>query len=120
MHPVMGHRAADASTFVRPHIVFKLKPGWSFNPARREFVSSDHSKVSIRGELPRGSKVVPTIPSLFSAPLETLSEPERQLARSMQVILPKGQDPSAAFRMISRWPWVAEAHLPPAIALPRL
>jgi len=116
----MGDDATDASTFVKPHVAFKLKPGWSFDPARREFVSSDGSKVSVRGELPRGSKVVPTIPTLFSAPEETLSEPERQLARSMQVILPKGHDPSTAYRVISRWPWVAEAYLPPAIALPGL
>jgi hypothetical protein len=120
MLPVMRNHAADASAFVNPHVDFKLKPGWAFDPARRAFVSSDGSKVSVRGELPRGSKIVPTIPSLFYASEEKLSEPERQLARSMQVILPKGHDPSTVRDLISRWPFVLETHLAPAISLPSL
>jgi hypothetical protein len=120
MLPVMRNHVADASAFVSPHVDFKLKPGWSFDPARREFVSKDGSKFSVRGELPRGSKIVPTIPSLFYASDEKLSEPERQLARSMQVILPKRHNPSTVHGVISGWPFVAEAHLPPAISLPSL
>jgi len=114
----MRDGAADAANFVKPHVVLKLKRGWSFHAARTEFVSRDGSRVSVRGELPRGTKIVPMIPSLCSVPEETLSEPERQLARSMQVILPKGHDPSTVRSAIIRWPFVDEAYLPPAIALP--
>jgi len=38
----------------------------------------------------------------------------------MQVILPRGHDPSTARGVISGWPFVDEAYLPPAIALPKL
>jgi hypothetical protein len=56
MHPVMGNDAFDASAFVKLQVVFRLKPGWSFDLTQREFVSRDGSKVSVGcDDLPDGA-----------------------------------------------------------------
>ena len=51
MPPVMRPDVADASSFVKPHVDLRLKPGWSFREARDEFVSEGGEAVSIRGSL---------------------------------------------------------------------
>lgn len=118
MPPVMRDDVADSSGFVLPSIDVTLKPGWSFDAARRVFVSEDGERVSPSGDLPRGTKIVPLVPSLAASGRKRLSAPEKLLARSMQVILPKGDDAEHARRVIDEWACVERADLPPAIGLP--
>lgn len=118
MLPVMREDAADASAFVKPHLVVKLKPGWTFDPARRTFVSVRGKTFAIKGTLPRGSRIVPMVSALAQAEPKSLSADERRLARYFEVILPKGQEPATHLETVSGWESIAEVRMPSDISLP--
>jgi hypothetical protein len=118
MLPVMKGEPLGMEPFVKPHIVVKLKPGWAFDPSRRVFVSQDGDLVRPQRDLPKGSRIVPMVPELNREPREALSTAEEELSRYFQVILPKGEDASAALAAASHWPSIAEASMPPKVSLP--
>jgi len=118
MTPVMKDDPPGMEPFVKPHIVVKLKPGWAFDPSRRAFVSQDGDVVRPQRDLPKGSRIVPMAPELTREPRATLSTAEEELSRYFQVILPKGENASAARDAASHWPSTAEVSMPPKVSLP--
>ena len=109
----------EDSGIKRP-IDLKLKSGWHFDKSRRAFESDSGEKFTPRGELPKNTRIVYKVPALAEASAETLSEPERDLQRYMQVILPEGESPSDYVAVVRAWPSVAEAHVAPDVSLPSL
>jgi hypothetical protein len=95
-----------------------LKAGWSFDPTTRAFTSSSGETFSLRGQLPKGARVVHKVRSRGRADASTLSAAERDLRRYLQVILPRGEPPAAHLRHVRAWPPVEEAHAAPDISLP--
>jgi hypothetical protein len=104
------------SAKIKTPIELKLKPGWRFDPKRRVFVS-DRGQV-FKPQVPRSSRIVYKVPRLAKAPSASLSLPERDLQRYMQVILPAGEPPRAHVDAIATWPFVEEAHVAPEVSLP--
>jgi len=104
--------------FVKPHIVVKLKPGWAFDPSRRVFVSQNGDLVRPQRDLPKGSRIVPIALELTREPRAAPSTAGEELSRFFQIILPKGEDASAALTAANRWASIAEASMPPKVSLP--
>jgi hypothetical protein len=103
---------------LRPHLVLKLKKGWAFDARRRQFVSATGKAVTTQQLIPQGAQVVHVTPSLAKADPKSLSAPERELARYVQLILPMGDDAAARVAAVRKWEPVAEVSLPPQARLP--
>jgi hypothetical protein len=113
-----GHTHGDAPSELLRYVSLKLKPGWRFDRGRAQFFSASGQRFSVRDQLPEGSEIVPTAPALADADPQTLSDAERELARYVQLILPKGATPEHYLPIAKRWDAVEEATLPPRISLP--
>ena len=118
MLPVMGLDAGRVPKGLKPHLVVKLNEGWEFDATRHVFVSTEGREFSPKTALPKGSKIVYTAPTLATAPRNSLSEAQRNLARYVQVILPKGHDAAAYRPVVAKWECVEEVDLAPVISLP--
>jgi hypothetical protein len=103
---------------IRTPIDVTMKEGWSFDEEARTFFSSSGETFALRGQLPKGTRVVHKVPRLAGADESTLSEAERDLRRYLQVILPAGESPAAHLRQVRAWPPVEEAHAGPDVSLP--
>ena len=106
------------SSSIRRPVELKLKPGWRFDPDRRVFVSNAGERVTPGGDLPKRSRIVPTVPSLASADEATLSPAERDLRRHVQIILPRGEPPDRYVDAVRAWPCVEQANVGPEVSLP--
>ena len=104
---------------LRPSIDVTLKPGWRLEPGKRIFVSGTGETCRPSGELPKGTRIVPKVPALAKTPPGKLSEPERDLQRYVQVILPAGESASTHLKTVRAWDCVESASLPPEVSLPR-
>lgn len=107
-----------ANSRIRRPVDLKLRPGWRFDQDRRIFISEAGERVTPGAELPKRSRVVPTVPSLASADEATLSPAERDLRRYIQVILPPGEPPGRYVDAVRAWPCVEEANVAPEVSLP--
>jgi hypothetical protein len=96
----------------------KLKSNWHFDTKRRTFESDAGETFLPRADLPAGSRIVYKVPNLARAHASKLNEHERDLRRSMQVILPRGESPARYLRAIRAWPSVEEADVGPEVSLP--
>ena len=96
----------------------KLKKAWVFDSVRRIFLSATGNKFSPKADLPGRSRIIYMTPDLAKQPPEALSKEERNLSRYLQVILPKGTNPSDYISIVGRWECVEEVRLPPEISLP--
>lgn len=110
--------APDDGT-IRTPVDFKLKPGWHFDAKRRSFESATGETFSVRGELPKGSRIVHTAPNLAHADVADLNEHELELRRYMQLILPHGEAAGRYLATVLSWPAVEEATIPPRPSLPQ-
>ena len=113
--PSPGYSQGEAS--VRPSLSLRLRPGWRL-AAPGEFADAGGAKLYVAAELPRGAELVPTVPALAAADPARLSAPERELARHIQLILPRGADAAKLLPVVKRWACVEDAQLPPRISLP--
>lgn len=107
-----------ARSKVRPSINVKLKPGCHWEASRRVFLSRSGKEFDPRGDLPRNSRIVYTVPRLTEGHETTLSRHEKTLRRYMQIILPPGESPAAYLDLVRAWPPVAEAQAAPEVSLP--
>lgn len=94
-----------------------LKAGWRYEERRNLFIGSSGETFAPQG-LPRGTRIVYTVPSLARAASKRLSSAERDLQRYMQVILPRSRSPEDQLAVLRSWPCVEEAHVAPEISLP--
>lgn len=106
------------SSRIRTPVNIKLEPGWRFDPDRRVFVSGAGGLVTPGVDLPKRSRIVPTVPGLASSDEATLSPAERDLSRHVQVILPRGEPPERYLDAIRAWPCVKQANVAPEVSLP--
>jgi hypothetical protein len=118
MLPVMGRKPVPPPKGMPPYLVVKLKRGWRYAESRRVCVSSKGQETSLYEGLPQGSRIVPVVPHAARADPKSLSKDERDLARYMHVILPKGSVASQYLGTLRDRPCVEDAHLPPEISLP--
>lgn len=118
MPAVIGYKAAKAPKGIPPHLVVKLKRGWRYQDSARVFVSSRGQEFAPYGRLPRRGRIVYMVPDLAHADPKSLSKDERDLARYMQVILPKGTAAPDYLAVVRNWPCSEEAQLPTEISLP--
>ena len=68
--------------------------------------------------LPKGTSIVYKVPALAAADEPRLSQPEKELRRYMQVILPQGVAPQDFVDVVRAWPSVEEASVGPDVSLP--
>lgn len=102
---------------IRVPVDLKLRRGWRFVPERRVFESASGETFAPRG-LPRNTRIVYKAPALARAAEATLSKPERDLRRYLQVILPAGESAADYVSLVRAWPSVEAAHVAPDVSLP--
>lgn len=103
---------------VRTPIDVKLKKAWRFDEDRQVFSSTAGETFAPGQTLPRGSRIVYKVPKLAKADPARLSKAERDLARYMHVILPKGKSPYEWVEAVRAWPPVESAEVAPDVTLP--
>ena len=103
---------SDRPVEVMPHLIVVLKPGWTFVPKRRLFISATGERFSVKGWLPKYSRIAYQIPELAEKPLDLLSADESLLARYMHIRLPKKYDPLDYLASIEEWVCVEEVQPP--------
>ncbi len=118
MLPVMRDDVPDISKFSKPHLVIKLKRGWTYDASRGTFVNTRGTEFKPAPLLPEGVSILPVAPHLAQAKAESLTPPEREVARFYQVVFPEGEDPTRHQQAVSAWRSVAEASLPPKASPP--
>jgi hypothetical protein len=101
-----------------PHLVVRLKARWRYDSRHRRFVSATGNEFSLRGQLPKRTRITPTAPDLARRAPERLSPEERDLARYVQLVPPKPSNAKDLLAQVRRWPCVESAQLSPTISLP--
>src|SRR5688572_18434089 len=101
---------------VLPSLDVRLRAGWQFDRSRRALVPEDGEAVTLRGVLPAGTKVVPVVPGLVLSSAK--SADEDLLARSVQVIFPKGTDAGRYAGALRALDGVESVQRPPVVGLP--
>ena len=109
---------APKNSGIRSPVEVKLKPNWRYDASRRTFVSKEGEEFDPRGELPKRTKIVYTVPALARADESALTDDEKNLSRHMQIIFPHEEKPSKYLKDIRSWESVEEAHVAPDISLP--
>ncbi len=117
MHP-FAKESSDLTRGVSPYLDVRLKPGWRFNRRRRALVSEAGQSVSLRGILPRGTTIVPMVPSLADSDPQSLSEDERLLARHFQIMLLSDTNPTDVAAALRDLEGMELVSIPPRIGLP--
>ncbi len=110
--------APPGDSGVRTPIDVKLKKTWRFDANRRLFSSTSGETVVPAPTLPKGSRIEYKVPALAAADPASLSQPERDLARYMHVVLPKGKSPHEFVDAVRAWPPVESAEVAPDVSLP--
>jgi len=118
MFPITGLAKAKHLKGLKPHLVVKIKAGWTFNPKEKMFVSRKGKKFSPTPHLPKGSEVRFMTPELATSDPGSLSKAERNLARYLQILFPQGTAPKRFIMAIKEWECIEEVRLPPDISLP--
>lgn len=103
---------------IKSHLVVLLKAGWYFESSTGRLISEDGRELRPKANLPRGSRIVPSVPELAKRPRISLTPDEASLARHLQVILPEGTDPTEILPQVEKWDGVEKVQLPPTISLP--
>ena len=108
----------EPSPEVLPNLTIRLRPGWIYD-AKRQVISRERGEeISPKTELPKRTRIVYMISDLADKPPETFSEEEENMARYVQIILPKGTKASEYLATVRSWECVEDARLPPEISLP--
>ena len=118
MSPPVGYDQGRQPAGMKPHLVVKLKSGWSYDPKHRRFVEVRGKSLSPGKSLPDGARIVYMVPDLVTRSPESLTKDERDLARYLQILLPEGVDPSHYIDTVRQWECAEEVRLPPEISLP--
>jgi hypothetical protein len=116
--PVMTARRSDGPKRLRPSLDVKLASGWRYEGRAGLFISSDGKQFSPREQLPKGTKLLYMVPQLARAEGSSLSADERNLARHMQIVFPKGTAVDSYLAAIRKWHCVEQVQPPPQISLP--
>lgn len=118
MKPIAGYNLGRGPADIKPYLVVKLKRKWFYDLRRRMFVESSGKKFSPKEDLPKNTRIVYMTPDLAKKPMNSLLKDERDLVRYLQVILPKGINPTKYLPILKRWKCTEEVRFPPEISLP--
>jgi hypothetical protein len=116
--PPPGFAHATAPQDLAPVIAATLEPGWRIVSAHGVFERIGAEPLDVAADLPKGSRVVYTVPTLAEADPAKLGAPERDLARHVRVILPRGADPVEVLGVVKRWACIERAQVAPSPSLP--
>jgi hypothetical protein len=100
---------------IRIPVDLKLKPGWKLDQRRRVFVSDSGEKFKPRGDLPKNSRLVYTVPTLARTDPSKLSKPEQELQHYVSDSS-AGPNPLRIMSTLFANGRVAEAHIAPRLA----
>lgn len=99
-------------------IEIKLKPGWTYHARRRRFESDAGKSCNPFADLPKGCRIVYKVPELLRQDPSRLSEPERDLIRYLQIILPPEASAADHVDKVRSWPCIQQADVGPIVSLP--
>jgi len=116
--PVMGPGGKKAPKGLRPSLDVRLAAAWRYAEAGATFVSSSGAHFSPAADLPKGTRIRYMVPHLAKADRAALSADERNLARHLQVVFPKGTPVESYLAVIEKWPCVDRVERPPEVSLP--
>lgn len=100
------------------HLLVKLKTGWRYDASARAFTHTRGGGVPVGADLPRGCRIEYMIPHLADADPSSLGADERDLARYVQVLFPKGTAAAKYVPVVRAWECVEDVELPPDASLP--
>ncbi len=103
---------------IRTPIALTLKAAWRFDASRRVFVDGAGGTFDPYGDLPPRTRIAYMVPGLVQADESRLSDAERNLRRSMHVILPARVRPEDYVAVVRAWPAVDAAEVAPRVSLP--
>src|SRR4029078_11518228 len=109
---------APKSAAIRVPVELKLKRNYKYDSRKRVFEAGSGTSFDPHRDLPKDTSIVYKVPALAAADESKLSQPEKELRRYMQVILPQGVAPKIFVDVVSAWPRVEEASFGPDVSLP--
>lgn len=118
MKPIAGYNLGQRPANMRPYLVIKLKQRWTYDLQRRMFVETSGKKFSPKEYLPKYTRIIYMAQDLAEKPMNSLLKEDRNLARYLQVILPKGTNPKKYLTILKRWDCAEDVKFPPEISLP--
>lgn len=114
----MGPGGKAAPKDLRPSLDVKLAATWRYAEAKGVFRSASGTEFAPSSDLPKGTRVLYMAPALAKADPATLTADERNLARYVQLVFPKGTNLEPYLRIVRKWPCVETVQRPPAVSLP--
>ncbi|MDH3283374.1 MAG: hypothetical protein OEQ13_01430 [Acidobacteriota bacterium] len=106
----------------RPHLVLRLRKGWTYDPGRRRFTKEGREPVRPGTDLPKYTRITFQVPAMAQRRKRSLAEDE--LARGIQIVPPRGVSPGRLLPRVRSWPcvekaWVAPAPVPASLSRSR-
>jgi hypothetical protein len=101
------------------HVRVKLAAGWRYDERARAFrnLTSGEMRAELQGVL-GGATVVAVAPDYAKADPKLLSRDEENLARYVQIILPRALSVAEALHQVRGWDFVDSAEAAPSVSLP--
>lgn len=113
-----GLTHGEAPLPARAHIVVRLAEDWRVDAATHAFRRPGKRASVSLDMLPQGTEVAPLVPELSRSAPKALTVPERDLARTVNVVLPAGEDPVPCLDVLRALECVVSAELAPRPSLP--
>lgn len=98
----------------RPHLILRLREGWTYVPSSRRFVKGDEASFRPGVDLPKYTRIRFQVPELARRRRRTAAEDE--LARSIQIVPPKKVRPERLLKRLEAWPCVEKVWVAPVPA----
>ncbi len=98
----------------RPHLVLRLRKGWTYEPKSRRFVRGELDRFDPGPDLPKYSRIRFQVPDMAHKRRRTPAEDE--LARGIQIVPPKSVQPGRLLKRLQSWPCVEKAWIAPEVA----
>ncbi len=95
----------------RPHLVLRLRKGWTYEPSSRRFLTEDQGSFHPGADLPKYTRIAFQVPAMARKRNRTPAEDE--LARSIQIVPPKEVPPERLLKRLQSWPCVEKAWVAP-------
>jgi len=100
----------------RPHIVLRLRTGWSYDPRARCFRKEGAEPFRPAADLPKHARIALQVPAL--AGKRDRTPDEDALARGLQLVPPAGTRLPALLERVAAWPCVETAWIAPEPSAP--
>ena len=98
----------------RPHLVLRLRKGWTFEPGSRCFRREGRDSFRPGEQLPKYTRIAFQVPAMVRKRRRTPAEDE--LARGILIVPPKSVPLGSLLERIQSWPCVGKAWIAPTIS----